>query len=227
MGGKSLVDNDSSLPFYLISSIDVKNIQSGENIVAIENGALNSLEAKEVMEGDSNLMGTIVAKHAFPYNARLNLTGVTIIPPTFPLESCFQYANGEYDKETKKAVEKTYSYKAYIFIEAEKRKVMVQFLSGIQMNIVDSYFFYPNINATELIIERIDENGTKSYSYSKLHKHETLNGVYGSINTSFSSKPDMNLITDTEIGIPYLNKIYTSDVNDPFHFPLSESVLLE
>lgn len=219
MSGKSLVDNDSSLPFYLISSIDVKKILSGENIVPIENGALNSLEAKEVMEGDSNLTGTIVAKHAFPYNARLNLTGVTIIPPTFPLESCFQYANGEYDNETKKAVEKTYSYKAYIFIEAEKRKVMVQFLSGIQMNIVDSYFFYPNINATELIIERIDENGTKSYSYSKLHKHETLNGVYGSINTSFSSKPDMGLITDTEIGIPYLNKIYTSDVNDPFSFP--------
>ena len=219
MSGKSLVDDDSSLPFYLISSIDVKKIQSGENIVSIENGALNSLEAKEVMEGDSNLMGTIVAKHAFPYNARLNLTGVTIIPPTFPLESCFQYANGEYDNETKKAVEKTYSYKTYIFIEAEKRKVMVQFLSGIPMNIVNSYFFYPNINAKELIIERIDNNGVKSYSYSKLHKHETLNGVYGSINTSFSSTPDMSLITDTEIGIPYLNKIYTSDVNDPFSFP--------
>ena len=87
------------------------------------------------------------------------------------------------------------------------------------MNIVDSYFFYPNINATELLIERIDENGTKSYSFNKLHKHETLNGVYGSINTSFSSKPDMSLITDTEIGIPYLNKIYSSDVNDPFSFP--------
>lgn len=57
------------------------------------------------------------------------------------------------------------------------------------MNIVDSYFFYPNINAKELIIERIDNNGVKSYSYSKLHKHETLNGVYGSINTSFSSTP--------------------------------------
>lgn len=104
---------------------------------------------------------------------------------------------------------------------------MVQFLSGIPMNIVDSYFFYPNINAKELIIERIDNNGVKSYSYSKLHKHETLNGVYGSINTSFSSTPDMSLITDTEIGIPYPNKIYTSDVNDPFHFPLSESALLE
>lgn len=87
------------------------------------------------------------------------------------------------------------------------------------MNIVDSYFFYPNINAKELIIERIDNNGVKSYSYSKLHKHETLNGVYGSINTSFSSTPDMSLITDTEIGIPYPNKIYTSDVNDPFSFP--------
>lgn len=219
MSGKSLVDNDSSLPFYLISSIDIKKIQSGENIVSIENGALNSLAAKEEMEGDSNLTGTIVAKYAFPYNARLNLTGVTIIPPTFPIESSFQYANGVYDDNTKKAVEKTYSYKAYIFIEAEKRKVMVHFLSSIPMNIVDSYFFYPNINATELIIERIDENGTKSYSYSKLHKHETLNGVYGSISTSFSSKPDMSLITDTEIGIPYYNKIYTSEVNNPFSFP--------
>lgn len=219
MLGKPLVDDDSSLPFYLISSIDVKEIQSGENIVSIEKEALNSLEAKEVMEGDSNLVGTIVAKHAFPYNARLNLTGVTIIPPKFPLESCFEYANGEYDDETKKAIKKTYSYKAYIFIEAEKRKVMVQLLSGIQMNIVNSYFFYPNINAKELIIERIDGDGTKSYSYNKLYKHETLNGVYGNINTIFSIKPDMNLITDTEIGITYLNKIYTSDVNDPFSFP--------
>ena len=89
----------------------------------------------------------------------------------------------------KKAVEKNIFFiKAYIFIEAEKRKVMVQFLSGIPMNIVDSYFFYPNINAKELIIERIDNNGVKSYSYSKLHKHEHLT-EYTEVSTRVSLVP--------------------------------------
>lgn len=84
------------------------------------------------MEGDSNLMGTIVAKHAFPYNARLNLTGVTIIPPTFPLESCFQYANGEYDNETKKPLRKHILIKHTSSLKPRNEKLWYSFFPVYQ-----------------------------------------------------------------------------------------------
>lgn len=216
---KEFLPASGALPFYLISSIDIKNIAKGEKIVPIENGVLNGLEGREVMEGDSQQSGTIVAKHAFTYNSRLNLANITILPPSIPLESCMQYLNGEYDNSTKKAVKKTYKYKAYVFIESEKQDVMVDIISNIEMNIKSSFFFYPNPKAFRLIIEREDDYGVKTYSSTKLTEHKFLNGAYNNSLGSFVSDFDTSILANTNRGIPYYNKIYTSEVNNPFSFP--------
>ena len=219
IGSNEFLPTSGELPFYLISSIDIKNIAKGEKIVPIENGVLNGLKGREVLEGDSQQSGTIVAKHAFTYNSRLNLANITILPPSIPLESCMQYLNGEYDNSTKKAVKKTYKYKAYVFIESEKQDVMVDIISNIEMNIKSTFFFYPNPKAFRLIIEREDDYGVKTYSSTKLTEHKFLNGAYNNSLGSFVSDFDTSILANTNRGIPYYNKIYTSEVNNPFSFP--------
>ena len=80
------------------------------------------------------------------------------------------------------------------------------------------YVFYPNVNAFKMIIR--DNSG--SYEID-LKAHEFLNGAYGLIDyelqraANVSSYPTVTGYTNI---IDVANKIYTSEVNNPFYFPL-------
>lgn len=225
VGSTTIIKDDGPVRFYHISTISLSSLNADEQEVEIEQGVLptDTLVNREQLKGDSNIDEQLIAKYVYTYNARLNLTGVTVLPRPYPLESCFAYGNAAYDPESKKTVEKTYSFKAYVLIEAEKRNVMVTCDSSIPMNIDDynNFFFFSNVNAKELIVERTDTNGTKSYSKTKFKKHQGLDGCFTYINSSFDDIVDMSIVSHTDIGIPYPNKIYTSEVNDPFTFPAS------
>ena len=82
-----------------------------------------------------------------------------------------------------------------------------------------TYFFYPNANAYKMLI----------YNYSSvcyvldLKPHDFLNGAYAHLDyelireknfTSLPFAPGANVLID----VP--NKIYTSEVNNPFYFPV-------
>ena len=225
VGSTTIIKDDGPVNFYHISTISLSSLNADEQEVEIEQGVLptDTLVNREQLKGDSNIDEQLIAKYVYTYNARLNLTGVTVLPRPYPLESCFAYGNAVYDPESKKTVEKTYSFKAYVLIEAEKRNVMVTCDSSIPMNIdgYNNFFFFSNVNAKELIVERTDTNGTKSYSKTKFKKHQGLDGCFTYINSSFDDVVDMSIVSHTDIGIPYPNKIYTSEVNDPFTFPAS------
>ena len=225
VGSTTIIKDDGPVNFYHISTISLSSLNADEQEVEIEQGVLptDTLVNREQLKGDSNIDKQLIAKYVYTYNARLNLTGVTVLPRPYPLESCFAYGNAVYDPESKKTVEKTYSFKAYVLIEAEKRNVMVTCDSSIPMNIdgYNNFFFFSNVNAKELIVERTDTNGTKSYSKTKFKKHQGLDGCFTYINSSFDDIVDMSIVSHTDIGIPYPNKIYTSEVNDPFTFPAS------
>ena len=225
VGSTTIIKDDGPVNFYHISTISLSSLNADEQEVEIEQGVLptDTLVNREQLKGDSNIDEQLIAKYVYTYNARLNLTGVTVLPRPYPLESCFAYGNAVYDPESKKTVEKTYSFKAYVLIEAEKRNVMVTCDSSIPMNIdgYNNFFFFSNVNAKELIVERTDTNGTKSYSKTKFKKHQGLDGCFTYINSSFDDIVDMSIVSHTDIGIPYPNKIYTSEVNDPFTFPAS------
>ena len=225
VGSTTIIKDDGPVNFYHISTISLSSLNAEEQEVEIEQGVLptDTLVNREQLKGDSNIDEQLIAKYVYTYNARLNLTGVTVLPRPYPLESCFAYGNAVYDPESKKTVEKTYSFKAYVLIEAEKRNVMVTCDSSIPMNIdgYNNFFFFSNVNAKELIVERTDTNGTKSYSKTKFKKHQGLDGCFTYINSSFDDIVDMSIVSHTDIGIPYPNKIYTSEVNDPFTFPAS------
>ena len=84
-----------------------------------------------------------------------------------------------------------------------------------------SYFFYPNANAYKMII--YDERLKITHEVA-LQPHNFLNGAFaflGFLNTHNSSTEDVDtslIPFGKTISIP--NKIFTSEVNNPFYFPV-------
>lgn len=89
------------------------------------------------------------------------------------------------------------------------------------------YMFYPNANAYKIVIY----NGGKAVYMADLTPHEFLNGAYCLLdydmirenNYSSVSIPPEPIIPEGTIEFPFPmpNKLYTSEVNNPFYFPLS------
>lgn len=211
--------------FYQVASIKLSSIQSGEQLLPIESGALSNLSSRELMTGDSNMSHRLVPHKSFVYNSRLNLVNVSTIPQEYPLESCVAYINGKVGLLSaseiilRYAIE-TYSFKAYVFIKSSNTDVLIIETSSLPLYSLGKFFFYPDMNAFRVIVERTDTDGNKAYSSSKLEKHEYLNGAYtASLSESYQADFDMSIINGTDRGFYYPNKIYTSEVNNPFTFP--------
>lgn len=83
------------------------------------------------------------------------------------------------------------------------------------------YMFYPNVNAFKMVL-RDFSGGTYTVD---LKPHDFLNGAYALIDYELERNPmpapviEVNSSRDNWISVP--NKVYTSEVNNPFFFPLS------
>lgn len=87
-----------------------------------------------------------------------------------------------------------------------------------------TYFFYPNVNAYKMIIY----NYLKACYVIDLKPHEFLNGAFAKIDYELEREKNFTSLPNIEgeignsgniINIP--NKIYTSEVNNPFRFPVA------
>ena len=80
------------------------------------------------------------------------------------------------------------------------------------------YFFYPNANAYKM---RITDSISKQSLDIELKSHAFLNGAYGLLdyNSIRNASNSVWLVQQANL-IPVPNKIYTSEVNNPFYFPL-------
>ena len=93
--------------------------------------------------------------------------------------------------------------------------MVAQFSTGILAHFSIS-IYNPNPNAYRMIIEKTDSAGGTLYADLQLTKHEFLNGAYY-YNTGMDftgKKPEIP--TDATGYIHEPNKIYTSEVGNPF-----------
>ena len=99
-----------------------------------------------------------------------------------------------------------------------------------------SYFFYPNVNAYRMVIQddRLIDDGSGNYKYPRLiidlHPHDFLNGAFAQLdyerivldNYDPAKIPEIIYNPSVEqnvVDVP--NKIYTSEINNPFFFPIT------
>ena len=82
-----------------------------------------------------------------------------------------------------------------------------------------TYFFYPNPNAYRMVIK----NYSSACYVIDLKPHEFFNGAFAKIDYGIAREKNFTTIPNVNASsgnIPISNKIYTSEVNNPFYFPL-------
>jgi hypothetical protein len=245
---KDSIGDDSS--FFLLCSLEIDDVlNTGINNrkeIVVEEQYLQSLSNREAMSDDYLSRDQLFARHSFVYNNRLNLSGLRRKPyKGFYAQSMFAYCDGRYlYSESGTTLNITISndtskYKIQTYIKENGKEYVVEsalvndswellsFTDSTNARSWGTYMFYPNMNAYKMVISN---NGTPCYVVN-LKPHPLLNGAYATLGydvvrtNNITSTPSAIDVVDSEIAqtnfpIEILNKIYTSQVNNPFYFPL-------
>lgn len=182
---------------------------------------LSNLGVQETLTDDYNSHDQLHGEYSYIYNSRLNLSNIKRLPYGFPINTLTTYNNGYLNEGISQKQE--YSYKLYFFIKYNGSDIISTSESSLLYR-VEQYLFYPNPNAYKIIIERTDTfSNTKEYAELLLSEHIFLNGSYyynPSNQIKYSSDFDTAILNGKEKYIYEKNKIYTSEANNPFLFPL-------
>lgn len=235
--------------FFKLTTIELGKLTSEElgnrNNIVIEEDYLQSLVTREVLTDDYLSHDKLSAKYSFNYNNRLNLSGIRRTPFNgFYAQSMFAYCDGLHfwskDSEGKVTIEISFQLTQYIirvYIKENGNNYITTNtnggsyfapyldLEGRSFRQWGNYVFYPNPNAYAMQIICLNRTtGTGEQYVINLKRHEFLNGAFAFIDfgTPRTANPEMLPSTGSS-GISYIdvpNKIYTSEVNNPFFFPL-------
>jgi hypothetical protein len=231
--------------FYFLKSISINELSTSERKdIVVNKEYLQSLTTRETMTDDYLSHDRITAKYSQTYNGRINLSGIRReLFQGFIAGSMFSYANNsEASWELKKDGKVLLDFGSLdyrdisiqtMIEEGGERYIVNSYVSSHLAPFVSSmytngdfaptswgcYVFYPNTHATMMRIHA----GIDTYEV-KLKPHEFLNGAYGVIdyelirkqNTTHTEPP-----TKLENIIDVPNKIYTSEINNPFFFPVT------
>ena len=225
----------------------IMNIEGERKEISVADDYLQSLVSREVMTDDYLSHDNLAADYSVNFNSRLNLSGVKRkLFNGFPPSSMFCYRNrmtseynsGASDSATFKftLITDTFSLNdtfVEIFIKENgnnyrvmSSSVTTPFLSSVnilaQSKIKTSwgtYLFYPNVNAFKLVIR----DAIGEYVID-LKPHDFLNGAYALLDFETvrdnMDYPEININQYDDNWIDVHNKIYTSEINNPFLFPL-------
>ena len=178
------------------------------------------------MTDDYDSHDKLLPKYSFVYNSRLNLANIRKeLYSLYNAGALMPHTNGyvaHFSDSYPTVFDRTMSVSVYFYIKQDGRDIIVNGES-YQMSILDPPFlflFYPNINAYKAVIVAYDY--LPSYYEVPLEQHKFLNGAFyfgGWDNPAQGGYVSSASPTEQRI-IDLPNKIYTSEINNPFHFPV-------
>lgn len=213
--------------FYFLESIKIEQLTTTRTLLNIEEDYLQSLVNREVMTDDYDSHDKIIPKYAFSYNARVNLANIRKkLFDGFNAGAMLPFTDGyvkHWSDTSSTILDKTINISVYVFIKQDGKDIIVHGEAGVfgYENPV-LFLYYPNGNAYKAIVTAWDYFGT--FYEVPLERHAFLNGAfyYGGWNDlekrTYNS-PTTSSEEERTIEIP--NKIYTSEVNNPFYFPVT------
>lgn len=213
--------------FYFLDSIKIEHLTTERTPIKVEENYLQSLVTREVMTDDYDSHDRLIPQYSFPYNSRLNIANVKkVLFKGYDAASSFPHSDGYvfiYDNAEPTAGDQKEYVTVYVHIKQDGREIIVKSPSGsFGKNSPILFFFYPNINAYKAVIERGEYAGFYDYYEIPLEQHSFLNGSF-----YFKGWEDLDkettypgFSTESARTIELPNKLYTSEVNNPFHFPV-------
>lgn len=220
--------------FYLLKSIPLEELSTYITKIDVDPDYLQSLVTREAMDDDYDSHDSLIPRFSFPYNSRLNLCDITkVVFDGFENGSAIQRTDGYVGptSEDNDAPSTSNDSKEYVRVYVSIKK------DGKTLTVVDSrtyshaynapilYYYYPDTSAYQAVFAFYDENDSLvGYYKVNLTPHIGLNGAYFYSNgqsvkeagTQVESVPSVS----ADLSIEIRNKIYTSEVNNPFIFPL-------
>ena len=211
--------------FYFIKSIKLDELAVERTIIGIEEDYLQSLVTREVMTDDFDSHDVLIPQYSFAYNSRLNIANLKKkLYDTFNAGAMFCYTDGyvkNFSDTSPTTVDGTELWGVSFFIKQDGRDIIVSgeaFAMSKEARLL--FFYYPNVNAYKAVFYMWQY--FPSVYEVPLEAHGFLNGAYyfgGWDNaTKTTSLPSESSEAIRTIDVP--NKIYTSEVNNPFHFPV-------
>lgn len=206
--------------FYLLKSIPLEELSASRTPVAVEEDYLQALVAREAMTDDYDSHDTLVPRYLFSYNSRLNAANLTkTLFQGYHPRAMFCHTDGyvDYSHSIPSVAFQMASVSVSFFIRKGAKEFVVRGDSGsFGQNSRFLFFFYPDVGAYKAVFS---VSGT-CYEVP-LEPHSFLNGAFyfgGWENaTQLSSLPAKS--SDLTVELP--NKLYTSEVNNPFLFPVT------
>ena len=213
--------------FFLLESIKIEQLTTTRTILNIEEDYLQSLVNREVMTDDYDSHDKIMPKYAFGYNSRINLANIRKkLFEGFNAAAMLPFTDGNvqyWSDAASTILDRKITISVYVYIKHEGRDIVVHGTAGVfGIKNPTLLIYYPNVNAYKAIISSWDYFGT--FYEVPLEQHSFLNGAFyfggwGDLENGVASIPTSSNDAERTTDIP--NKIYTSEVNNPFFFPVT------
>lgn len=204
--------------FYKYASLSMEELTQGN--AKILSGSLSSLEVGETLSDDYMTHDVFVPEASFVYNGRLNISSITRkLFKGFPIQCMTQMVkSATLDGFDYGLIYGTYEVYTYIKSPSGGSDIVVKSDVSTYGALYGTYLFYPDTDAYKMVIV---DSSNKRYAEVNLTEHPLLNGAFAF--TGFHALPFVSgslSLFATDNTEKQLNKLYVSDVNNPFHFPL-------
>lgn len=209
--------------FYLLAQVRLSAEMPQRNAILRQGGDYvkfdfepfnDNIVVREQMSDDYGTHDELFAGQAFSYNGRLNLASVSKRLFNGFNPACMWRKVGDTDSSTTTAT---------VVVETDGREIIVQSPSGVVYYDSSSgdkvlWFYYPDPAAKRAYMRFNGDN-----IELELTPHPMLNGAYFcSLEEDASSRTVQSIptpSTDEQRIVSMPNKVYTSEVNNPFYFP--------
>lgn len=219
-------DIRSTSQFYLLESIKIEQLTTTRTKINVEEDYLQSLVTREVMTDDYDSHDTLIPHYSFTYNSRLNLSNICKrLYDEYNAGAMMMHTNGyiaNFNDASADVVDGTSGVVVYYYIKQDGKDIIVEGESCAMATHEAPFIFlfYPNVNAYKAVI--VQWNYFPTCHEVQLEQHGFLNGSFyfgGWENpASGGNMPSASSPANRTIELP--NKIYTSEVNNPFVFPV-------
>lgn len=218
----------SCAQFYLLKSIKLDDLKTARTVIAIEDDYLQSLVTREVMTDDFDSHDSIVARYSFAYNQRINLANIQKrLYAGYNAGALLQFTDGcvlNAPPSSAAVLNFTRSCQVFFHIKQDGKDIVVggeSFSLGAESPVL--FLYYPSTSCYKATI--VLWGVSTPYEVS-MEAHNFLNGAVfmsgwdGALISSSKGTEVPSESSDDGRTVDVPNKIYTSEVNNPFIFPV-------
>ena len=209
-----LQDLNGSMQFYRVRSISISQLSSltaGNFFPVLDRGAdmANLVQLESLPDSaDYQSHDVIVSEHSHVYNQRLHLFDVERkLFGGFLPENAWTWTDDGPGGEITVSV--------HVAAEDGATRIVSRTSSGHNLSQLGRFLYYPDANATRMVIT----GGGFSYDLP-LQPHPLLNGAFYIFMDTEPSTSSVTQSGTVEDPVKMPNKVYTSEVGNPFYFPL-------